>query len=241
MRTGNPVLSSEAFKRSSGSSRTMTMAGTVFKTSLLLLFLLGTAIYTWYQYYQGIDITMMVIIGAAGSFVVALITVFVKKAAPLTAPLYAALEGFLLGGISSFAEASYPGIVIQAAALTFAVMGGLLMLYATRIIKVTHKLRLMIVSATLGIFIVYVVNIVLRLFFQTEVPYLHSSGAVGIGISVFIVAVAALNLVLDFDFIERGAKRGAPKYMEWYGAFGLIVTLAWLYIEILRLLRKIRR
>ncbi|GGF33722.1 membrane protein [Halobacillus andaensis] len=241
MRTGNPVLKNEVFSRSRNSSSTMTLGGTVFKTSILLLFLLGTAVYTWYQYYQGVDITMMMIIGAVGSFIVALITVFIKKAAPVTAPIYAALEGFFLGGLSSYIEASYPGIVIQAAALTFAVMGGLLFLYSTRIIKVTKKFRLMVISATIGIFIVYAVNILLRIFLQAEVPYLHSSGAIGIGVSIFIVAIAALNLVLDFDFIERGAKRGAPKYMEWYGAFGLIITLAWLYIEILRLLRKIRR
>ncbi|WP_431801736.1 Bax inhibitor-1/YccA family protein [Halobacillus andaensis] len=241
MRTGNPVLKNEAFSSSRISSSTMTLGGTVFKTSLLFLFLLGTALYTWNQYYQGADITMMMIIGALGSFIIAIFTVFIKKAAPVTAPLYAAFEGFFLGGLSSYVEARYPGIVIQAAALTFAVMGGLLLLYSTRIIKVTHKLRLMIISATIGIFIVYAINILMRIFLETEVPYLHSSGPVGIGISLFIVAIAALNLVLDFDFVERSARRGAPKFMEWYAAFGLMITLAWLYIEILRLLRKIRR
>ncbi|MFC7063629.1 Bax inhibitor-1/YccA family membrane protein [Halobacillus seohaensis] len=241
MRSGNPVLKSKTFARSNSTSKVMTLGGTVFKTTILFLFLLGSALYTWHQYSQGVDVTMMMIIGAIGGFIFALITIFVKKAAPITAPIYAALQGFFIGGISSLVEASYPGIVIQAASLTFAVLGGLLFLYATRIIKVTRNFRLMVVSATLGIFFVYLVNFLLNIFLQTEVPYLHSSGWIGIGISLFIVAVAALNLVLDFDFIESGVNRGASKHMEWYAAFGLIITLVWLYIEILRLLQKIRR
>ncbi|KHE71432.1 Bax inhibitor-1/YccA family protein [Halobacillus sp. BBL2006] len=240
MRTGNPVLKKDTFQsRSSGA--TMTLGGTVAKISLLFLFLLGTASYTWYQHSIGANVTMMMIIGAVGGLIFALITAFIPKAAPITAPIYAALEGFFIGGISAFFETSYPGIVIQAASLTLAVMGVLLALYATRIIKVTRNFRLMVVSATLGILVVYLINFVLNMFFSMQVPYLHSSGPIGIGISLFIVAIAALNLVLDFDFIEEGAKRGAPKHMEWYGAFGLIVTLVWLYIEILRLLQKIRR
>ncbi|ARI75875.1 Bax inhibitor-1/YccA family protein [Halobacillus mangrovi] len=240
MRTGNPVLKNNTFQsRSAGA--TMTLGGTVAKISLLFLFLLGTAAYTWYQYSLGADVTLMMVIGAIGGLIFALITAFIPKAAPITAPIYAALEGFFIGGISAFFEASYTGIVIQAASLTLAVMGVLLILYATRIIKVTKNFRSMVVSATLGIFVVYLINFILNIFFGMQVPYLHSSGPVGIGISLFIVAIAALNLVLDFDFIEEGAKRGAPKHMEWYGAFGLIVTLVWLYIEILRLLQKIRR
>ncbi|UOQ45162.1 Bax inhibitor-1/YccA family protein [Halobacillus salinarum] len=241
MRSGNPVLREDTFRKERAQGKPMTLGGTVGKTTVLFLFLLGSALYTWYQYSQGIDITLMMAIGAIGGLVFALITVFFKKAAPVTAPIYAALEGFLIGGLSSFLEARYPGIVVQAASLTFAVMGVLLFLYATRIIKVTKNFRLMVISATLAIFVVYLVDFVLNAFFQNSVPYLHSSGWIGIGISVFIVAVAALNLVLDFDFIESGVRGRAPKYMEWYGAFGLIVTLVWLYIEILRLLQKIRR
>ncbi|WP_226582511.1 Bax inhibitor-1/YccA family membrane protein [Halobacillus litoralis] len=240
MRTGNPVLKNDTFQRSRDEGSSMTLNGTVAKISLLFLFLIGTAGYTWYQYAQGVDVTIMMLAGAIGGLIFALITVFIPKAAPITAPIYAALEGFFIGGISAFAESSYSGIVIQAVSLTLAVMGALLLLYATRVIKVTRNFRLMIVSATLGIFLVYMVNIVLNLF-GMQVPYLHSSGPVGIGISLFIVAIAALNLVLDFDFIEQGVNRGAPKHMEWYGAFGLIVTLVWLYIEILRLLQKLRR
>ncbi|WP_077623624.1 Bax inhibitor-1/YccA family protein [Sediminibacillus massiliensis] len=241
MRTSNPVWKTGAFQDARGSGERMTMGGTIGKTAVLFLFLLGTSIYTWSQYIQGNDIGMMMLIGIVGSLIFALITIFVPKAAPVTAPIYAALEGFMIGGISSFAEARFPGIVIQAAMLTLAVMGALLFLYTSRTIRVTKKFRVMVLSATLGILLVYVINFVLRIFFQTEVPYLHSSGPIGIGISLFIVAIAALNLVLDFDFIERGVRRGAPKHTEWVGAFGLMVTLVWLYIEILRLLQKIRR
>ncbi|MFZ0370053.1 MAG: Bax inhibitor-1/YccA family protein [Halobacillus sp.] len=240
MRTGNPVLKNDTFRnRSQG--ETMTLGGTVAKIALLFIFLLGTSLYTWYQYSLGANVTAMMLIGAIGGLIFALITAFIPKAAPITAPIYAALEGFFIGGISAFFESSYPGIVIQAASLTLAVMGVLLFLYASRVIKVTKNFRLMVVSATLGIFVVYLINFVMNIFFGMEVPYLHSSGPIGIGISLFIVAIAALNLVLDFDFIEEGVNRGAPKHMEWYGAFGLIVTLVWLYIEILRLLQKLRR
>ncbi|MCA1020747.1 Bax inhibitor-1/YccA family membrane protein [Halobacillus litoralis] len=240
MRTSNPILKTDAFQRSREQGKTMTLGGTIAKIAVLFLFLLGTAGYTWYQYAQGADVTMMMLIGALGGLVFALVTAFIPKAAPVTAPIYAALEGFLIGGLSAFAEGAYSGIVIQAVSLTLAVMAALLFLYASRIIKVTRNFRLMVVSATLGIFLVYLVQFILQ-FFGMEVPYLHSSGPIGIGISLFITAIAALNLVLDFDFIEQGVDRGAPKHMEWYGAFGLIVTLVWLYIEILRLLQKIRR
>ncbi|WP_270180899.1 Bax inhibitor-1/YccA family protein [Alkalihalobacillus sp. CinArs1] len=241
MRSGNPVLKNDIFRNTGEQGETMTLGGTVGKTFVLFLFLLGTAVYTWYRFTQGEDVIFMMMIGGIGALVVALITVFVKKAAPITAPIYAALEGFAIGGISAILENQFPGIVIQAAALTFSVMGVLLFLYAARIIKVTKNFRLMVVSATLAIFVVYLLDIVLNMFTTMTVPYLHSNGVIGIGISVFIVAIAALNLVLDFDFIERGVDARAPKYLEWYGAFGLMVTLVWLYIEILRLLQKIRR
>ncbi|MBN8236212.1 Bax inhibitor-1/YccA family protein [Halobacillus kuroshimensis] len=240
MRTSNPILKTEAFQSSREQGKTMTLGGTIAKIAVLFLFLLGTAGYTWYQYAQGADVTMMMLIGAVGGLIFALVTAFIPKAAPITAPIYAALEGFLIGGLSAYAEGAYSGIVIQAVSLTLAVMAALLFLYAARIIKVTRNFRLMVVSATLGILLVYLVQFILQ-FFGMEVPYLHSSGPIGIGISLFITAIAALNLVLDFDFIEQGVERGAPKHMEWYGAFGLIVTLVWLYIEILRLLQKIRR
>jgi uncharacterized YccA/Bax inhibitor family protein len=177
--------------------------------------------------------------GLIGGFVMVLITVFKKEWSMVTTPIYALLEGLFLGGISAIFEAQYPGIVIQAIALTFGTMFCLLVAYTSRLIKVTQNFRLGIAAATGGIFLIYLVSFGLS-FFGINIPYIHESGLVGIGFSLFVVVIAALNLVLDFDFIENGAERGAPKYMEWYGAFGLMVTLVWLYIEILRLLSKLR-
>ncbi|MCK6439830.1 MAG: Bax inhibitor-1/YccA family protein, partial [Planctomycetes bacterium] len=180
-----------------------------------------------------------VMAGGIGGLVLALITVFKREAAPFTAPLYAVAQGVALGTISLLFESAYSGIVMNAILLTAGVFIGLLFLYMTRIIKATENFKLMVVSATIGIGIVYIVTMVLG-FFGTTIPYIHESGAIGIAFSGFVVAIAALNLVLDFDFIEQGAEKGCPKYMEWYGAFGLLVTLVWLYLEILRLLSKLR-
>ena len=177
--------------------------------------------------------------GAIGGFVVALITVFKKTWSPITAPIYALLEGLFIGCISSTFEARYPGIVIQAVGLTFGTLFGLLVAYKTGIIKATENFKLGVVAATGGIALIYFVSIILG-FLGIGVPFIHESGLLGIGFSLFVVVIAALNLVLDFDFIEHGAEQGAPKYMEWYAAFGLMVTLVWLYIEILRLLAKLR-
>jgi uncharacterized YccA/Bax inhibitor family protein len=156
-----------------------------------------------------------------------------------TAPLYAILEGLFLGALSSFLEAQFNGIVVQAVGLTFAIFICILLIYRTGIIKVTDNFRIGIVAATGGIALIYLVTIVMNLF-GTTIPYIHSSGPIGIGFSVFVIIIATLNLVLDFDFIEHGVDMRAPKYMEWYAAFGLMVTLVWLYIEILRLLAKLR-
>jgi uncharacterized YccA/Bax inhibitor family protein len=177
--------------------------------------------------------------GMIGGLVVALITIFKKTAAPVTTPLYGALEGLLLGGLSATFEARYPGIVIQAVALTFGTLFALLAAYKSKMIAVTENFRLGLTAATGAICLVYLVGLVLS-FFGIRIPLIHESGPVGILFSLFVVGVAAFNLVLDFDFIERGAESGAPKYMEWYAAFGLIVTLVWLYLEILRLLAKLQ-
>jgi uncharacterized YccA/Bax inhibitor family protein len=179
-------------------------------------------------------------IGLIGGFVVALITTFKQAWAPVTAPIYALLEGLVLGGISAFLNAAYPGIAIQAVCLTFGTLLVLLLAYRSGLIPVTAKLRMGIVAATGGICLFYFLQILLG-FFGIQFASINGSGIIGIGFSLFVVAIAALNLVLDFDFIERGAAAGAPKYMEWYGAFGIIVTLVWLYLEILRLLSKLRR
>jgi len=180
------------------------------------------------------------LIGSAiGGFVIAMITVFKKTAAPITAPIYAAVEGILLGILSAFYEMQFPGLVFQAILLTFGTLFALLFAYRSGLIKATENFKLGIVAATGGIALIYLVTFVLG-FFGVSIPFIHGSGTIGILFSLFVVVIAALNLVLDFDFIENGTQRGAPKYMEWYAAFGLLVTLIWLYIELLRLLSKLR-
>ena len=178
--------------------------------------------------------------GAIGGFVLALITTFKKEWSPVTAPMYALVEGFFLGAISAVFEARFPGIVFQAVLLTFGTLFALLAAYRSGLIKVTENFKLGVVAATGGIALLYLASFVLS-FFNINVPVIHEASWLGIAFSLFVVVVAALNLVLDFDFIETGAAARAPKYMEWYGAFGLMVTLVWLYVEFLRLLSKIQQ
>jgi len=177
--------------------------------------------------------------GLIGGLILALITIFKPSASPYTAPAYAACEGLLLGAISAAFEKAYPGIVVQAVGLTFGTLAALLLAYTSRLIKPTENFKLGIVAATGGIMLLYLASFILGLF-GIPIGFIHSSGPIGIGFSVVVVIIAALNLVLDFDFIETGVERGAPKYMEWYGGFALLVTLIWLYLEILRLLAKLR-
>jgi len=172
--------------------------------------------------------------------VLALVTIFKKDWAPVTAPLYALVQGLFLGAVSAIFEARFPGIVLQAVGLTFGTLASLLMAYKSGLIRATENFKLGVVAATGGIVLVYLVNIGMRLLGFEGMGFIHDSGWLGIGFSAFVVVIAALNLVLDFDFIENGVEAGAPKAMEWYGAFGLMVTLIWLYLEILRLLSKLR-
>ena len=243
MRTSNPALSENLFsKLGPVTGEAMTMGGTVIKTGVLLVLMLMTAGWSWSLYSSnqlGMVQTLM-IVGAIGGLIMALITIFKKPWAMVTAPAYALLEGLLLGGISAFFENSYPGIVIQAVGLTFSTLAGMLLLYQIGVIRATPNFRRGIIIATFGIFLIYLASLVVRIF-GGNIPFIHDSGLIGIAFSLVVVAIAALNLVLDFDFIEKGAQMGAPKYMEWYGAFGLMVTLVWLYIEILRLLAKLNR
>lgn len=239
MRTGNPALTDKAFSVDSFTSdQVMTLQGTVNKTWFALAITVAAAALTWGKVSPD---TGSILIGAAvGGFVVALVTIFKKEWAPVTTPVYAVLEGVLLGAISSLYERQFPGIVLHAIVLTFGTLGGLLFAYQTRLIRATENFKLGIFAATLGVAVLYLVDFIMH-FFGHSVTFIHQSGWLGIGFSAVVVVIAALNLVLDFDFIERGAERGAPKYMEWYGAFGLLVTLIWLYMEILRLLAKLRR
>lgn len=246
-RSGNPTLGAETFRSPSFAGEAMTLQGAVNKTALSLLLLFLTAGWTWNL--GATDsltgegnlgaVAPWTMVGFVGGFIVAMVTVFKKEWAPVTAPAYALLEGLALGGISVVFEARYPGIVSQAVFLTFGTLGALLLAYRSGFIRVTDNLRLGIVAATGGIALVYLIGFVMS-FFGSGIPMIHGSGTIGIAFSVIVVGVAAFNLVLDFDFIEQGAANGAPKYMEWYAAFGLMVTLVWLYMEILRLLSKLQ-
>lgn len=247
-KSSNPTLTEKMWNRADGNiqaigTETMTVRGAINKFGLLLLLVVGAAAYTWNLHAQLADSTMntLMMAGIFGGLIVAIAISFKPTWAPFLAPLYAILEGFFLGGISvifnaMFAE-KYPGLIMQAVGLTFAVSIGMFLLYNFRIIKVTDKLRSVIISATVGILLFYIITMVLG-FFHVNVGFAYDSSLLGIGISLFIVAIAALNLLLDFDMIERGAAGGAPKFMEWYGAFGLLVTIVWLYIEILKLLSR---
>ena len=248
MRSGNPALSESTFldlgtgtvvRRDAGA---MSRNGTVNKTAFLLVLVLATSMYTWAKAYSGAGEGLMPWVwgGAIGGLVLALVTVFKKQWAPVTAPLYAAVEGLFIGAISAVFEQRFPGIVVQAVGLTFGTMAALLVAYRSGLIKATENFKLGVVAATGGIALLYLVNIGMGLLGFEGMGFIHDSGWMGIGFSAVVVVVAALNLVLDFDFIEQGVEQGAPKYMEWYAAFGLLVTLVWLYLEILRLLSKLQ-
>jgi uncharacterized YccA/Bax inhibitor family protein len=245
MRTANPALNANTFEQlalTGDPSRTMTIQGTVNKTILSLALLVIAAGWTWHLFFEFQDVAAIqpwLWGGLIGGLIVGIATVFKKTWAPVTTPIYAVLQGLVLGGISALFESRFPGIVIQAVGLTFGTLAALLVAYTSRLIKVTENFKLGVAAATGGIFVMYLLSFFLG-FAGINVPFIHGSGLFGIGFSMFVVVIAALNLVLDFDFIEQGAERGAPKYMEWYAAFGLLVTLIWLYLEILRLLAKLQ-
>jgi uncharacterized YccA/Bax inhibitor family protein len=239
-RSGNPALRGDTFTsvpRVHG-QEAMTLPGTVNKTGISLLLLLAAAAVTWNTMGSPVT-TVFLLLGFFGGFVTALVIVFKKVWAPFLTPVYAVCQGLALGGISAFYEAQFPGIVINAVALTFGTLGVLLLAYKSGLVRATENFKLGLFAATGAIALIYLVSFVLRLFGK-NIPYIHDSGLIGIGFSLFVVVIAALNLVLDFDFIEKGSAVGAPKYMEWVGAFGLLVTLIWLYLEFLRLLAKLQ-
>ena len=241
----NPVLNSKTFTQSNpvAGAEAMTIEGTVNKTGLLLFICLATACWMWTQTYNAIDPAAAMPWmwgGVFGGFVVAIATRFKPEWAPVSAPLYAALQGLALGGISAFYATAYPGILVQAVSLTFATLLVMLVAYRSGVIRATPRLRKILGVAMGAILLYYLVTIGLSLF-GVNTSYFNAGGTIGIGLSVLIVGVAAFQLILDFDFIEQGAAAGAPKAMEWYGAFGLLVGLIWLYLEILRLLGKMRR
>ena len=242
-KTSNPALNENTFDgRVAVAGEAMTLQGTVNKTGVLLLCVVVTAAWTWgIAHSQAPEAALPWMLGGlVGGLVFALVTIFKKEWSPITAPVYALCEGLVLGGISALLERTYPGIAIQAMGLTFGVTAVMLMLYRTGVLRATAKFTVGVVAATGGIFVVYMVDLVLGMFGR-HVPLLNSAGPLGIGVSAVIVIIAALNLILDFDFVETGVHARAPKYMEWYGAFGIMVTLVWMYMEILRLLSKVRQ
>lgn len=247
-KTSNPALGSKTFEDAArfggaiDAANRMTLNGTVNRTGILLICALASAAYTWRTFVETHDpstVAGWLMLGVFGGFITALVTIFKKEWAPVTAPIYALMEGLFLGGISAFMDLRYPGIAIQAVGLTFGVLLTMLVIYTSGMIRVTDKLRIGIIAATGGIALFYFLEIILS-FFHINFVTVNGSGPIGIAFSLFVCAIAALNLVLDFDFIEQGVHFGAPKYMEWYGAFGIMVTLVWLYLEILRLLSKMR-
>jgi uncharacterized YccA/Bax inhibitor family protein len=242
-KTSNPALNENTFDgRVAVAGEAMTLQGTVNKTGVLLLCVVIAAAWTWgIAHSQAPEAALPWMMGGlVGGLVFALVTIFKKEWSPVTSPVYALCEGLVLGGISALLERSYPGIAIQAMGLTFGVTAVMLMLYRTGVLRATPKFTVGVVAATGGIFVVYMVDLVLGMFGR-HVPLLNSAGPLGIGVSAVIVVIAALNLILDFDFVETGVHARAPKYMEWYGAFGIMVTLVWMYMEILRLLSKVRQ
>jgi len=236
----NPILN-ERFTQTEGviTGQVMTVNGTLDKTFLLFLCAILPAIYTWQQFIAGFTdkAYMLMTVGAIAGFVMAMIVAFTKN--KYLTPVYAMCEGLFLGGISAVFNAEYPGIVIQAVLGTFAAMFSMLGLYRAGIIKCTDKFRSIIFTATISVAVLYLIQWI-GSFFHYSIPAIFGAGTIGIGFSIVVVAIAALNLILDFDFIEKGSQAMLPKDYEWYGAFGLMVTLVWLYIEILRLLAKLR-
>ncbi|MFN8250531.1 MAG: Bax inhibitor-1/YccA family protein [Ferruginibacter sp.] len=246
-KSGNPTLSEKRFRDTVlddvvTHENTMTVKGTLQKFGFLFLMTMGTAFYSWKEAAEGGNVGPLILGGAIGGLVIAIVLIFKKEWSPYLAPLYALAEGLFVGAISAqynyaLAEVA-PNIIINAVGLTFGTAIAMYLLYSFRIIRATQKFKAIIFTATAGIAIFYLIAFALS-FFGISIPFLHEGSALGIGFSVFVVALAALNLILDFDMIEQGAALGAPKYMEWYGAFGLLVTIVWLYLEILRLLSKL--
>jgi uncharacterized YccA/Bax inhibitor family protein len=238
--SSNPALSEKLFERISvETGDTMTVQGTVNKSLILAAIVFVAAYFVMNQFLAGSNVLPYMIGGGIGGFILAMVTVFKPNIAMYTAPLYALLEGLFLGGVSGFAESYAPGIPMQAILLTGGTLFVMLFAYKAGWIKVTEKLRSGIIMATGAVALVYFVSIIMS-FFGSSMPMIHSNGLFGIGFSLVVIAIAAMNLLLDFDFIEGAAKRGAPRYIEWYGAFGLMVTLIWLYLEFLRLLMKLQ-
>lgn len=247
-KSGNPALSEKRFRDTVlddivTHENAMTVKGTLQKFGFLMIMVLGTSFYSWKEFADGGNVMPLILTGALGGLVIAIVITFKKEWSKYLAPAYALLEGLFVGAISAYYNEAFaakaPNIVINAVGLTLGTAVAMYLLYSFKVIKPTEKFKSVIITATAGIAIFYLIVLVMRMFGFDNMAFLHEGSPIGIGFSLFVVAIAALNLILDFDMIETGAQLGAPKYMEWYGAFGLLVTIVWLYLEILRLLSKL--
>lgn len=242
MRSSNPVMTGRIYEKAGGMSTgasVMTINGTINKIGIMLLLVIAAAAYTW-KMVMGADPApagTLAMVGAIGGFIMALVTVFRPQSSAITAPIYAILEGLFLGAISAIINAAYPGVAFQAVLLTIGTLFTMLFLYRSGRIRATPKFRRGVMMATGAVFFAYMISWIMSMF-GMSMGFMHSAGPLGILINLVIIVIAALNLIMDFDFIEKGSQMGAPKFMEWYGAFGLMVTLIWLYIEFLRLLSR---
>lgn len=242
LRSSNPVMTGKIYEKvgaTAAGSSTMTINGTITKIGLMLLLIVAAAAYTW-NIVMGADpgkAGTLAIVGAIGGFIMALVTIFRPKSSAITAPIYAILEGLFLGAISAIINTRYPGVAFQAVLLTIGTLFTMLFLYRSEIIRATPRFRRGVMMATGAVFFAYLISWIMGML-GMPIGFMHSGGPLGIVINLVIIVIAALNLIMDFDFIEKGARMGAPKYMEWFGAFGLMVTLVWLYIEFLRLLSR---
>ncbi len=239
-RSSNPAFRSEYFQSTAAAGQVMTIQGTINKIGFLMLLLIASGSFTWKMALEGVaSLQSMMYLGIFGGLITALFTVFSPRNARFSAPIYAVFEGLALGGISGLFHMAYQGIVLNAVMLTLATLFGMLFLYKTEIVKPTERFKAGVMSATMGVCFAYLFSFILSMFGLAS-P-IHATGGVGIIISLVVVVIAALNLILDFDMIVKGASSGAPEHMEWYGAFGLLVTLVWLYLELLRLLAAFQR
>jgi len=240
-RSSNPAFRSEYFQSTAAAGQVMTVQGTINKIGFLMLLLIASGSFTWKMALEQNmpAVQSLMYLGIFGGLITALFTTFSPRNARFSAPIYAVFEGLALGGLSGFFNMAYPGIVFNAVMLTLATLFGMLFLYKTEIVKPTERFKAGVMSATMGICFAYLFSFILSMFGLAS-P-IHATGGVGIIISLVVVVIAALNLILDFDMIVKGANSGAPEHMEWYGAFGLLVTLVWLYLELLRLLASLQR
>ncbi len=248
-KSGNPTLKESAYEgtifQGISTGEEMTIRGTMNKFGFLFLMMMGTTLFSWSYFYNGGNSMPLMLTGVFGGLALALVMAFKKQWSPYIAPAFALLEGLFVGSVSAWYDyafrTTYPGIVMQAVGLTLVVTLVMYVLYKTRIIKVTQRFRSIIMIATISLMAFYLIQWIASLAFNTTIgAFTMASTPLGIGFSVVVVCLAALNLLLDFDMIEKGAEMKAPKYMEWYSAFGLLVTLVWLYLEILRLLSKLK-